>query len=485
MEQKRNLINELIKQADELRYLPATTEIDQVVDALVKSERNAEAVKLRLGLTGQPAMTLQAVADRMGVTRERIRQIEARFRRELRIRRRPWTPALNRALRTLRDAAPIAWAEADELLRQERLIDDRSGVRAVVDAARLFGLRVPFDVSDGVIFPRGSAEAATATPPMARRLVSHWGATTVEELRAVLAEQQRGEIDSDTARQVLAVVPGRAWLDETQDWFWIKGTSRNRLLNQIEKIMSVAGSIDIGDLRNGVGRHHRMKGFRPPREVLARLCVDSGLYRREGDRIIGGADLPDWREALGGNEAALTEILFDHGPAMRRDELERRAVDEGGMNRSSFYVYLSYSPILERFAPGVYGLRGAPVSAATIKALIPQQTRQQVLQDHGWTSEGQVWIAYRVSPAGATSGVLGVPANLDDLLRGSYRLLAEDTRNVGTLVVDDNIWGVSPFYRRWGVEAGDYLVVQFDLAEKSAVLTAGEEEILLRFQEAE
>ena len=40
-------------------------------------ERAQKVLRLRYGLDGDPPMTLQQVGERMGVTRERIRQIES------------------------------------------------------------------------------------------------------------------------------------------------------------------------------------------------------------------------------------------------------------------------------------------------------------------------------------------------------------------------------------------------------------------------
>jgi hypothetical protein len=171
---------------------------------------------------------------------------------------------------------------------------------------------------------------------------------------------------------------------------------------------------------------------------------------------------------------------------MRRDDLERIAVEERGVNRSSFFVYLGYSPIIARYAPGVYGLRGARVTAGEVNALIPPRARQQRLVDSGWTSDGKVWIAFRMSAAALQSGVLTVPAAFQDFVSGSFLLFSEQDRPIGTLVAKDSrMWGVGPFYRRWGVEEGDYVVVAIDINARRATIGAGGEELLLRFQEAD
>ena len=478
-------VRHFVAEADNHRRLSVVEELETIVVAVLNSDRGWQAIRLRLGLDGEPAKTLQGVGSRLGITRERVRQIEKRLSDQLN-QQQVWSPAFCKTIRTLRDAIPLTEEEAQELLHREQLLARSESLpfKALFKLGMLLHKDLPFEVAEGWLFPTGSGEAVSALGSHARRLITHWGTTTVDELRTTLVEAGIGKVDDQTARTILESIDGFNWLDREVGWFWIKGTARNRLLNQIEKIMSVAGSIEIGELRDGVGRHHRMKGFRPPREVLARLCEDSALYERHVDTIIG-RDLPDWRKTLGKNEATIVSVLFEHGPVLRRDELERYAVEEHGLNRSSFYIYLTYSPVLQRYAPGVFGLRGAKISAAEVKAMIPSRARRQVLQDHGWTQDGKVWIAYKISPSGASSGVLGVPSVLDELLHGSFVLSSEDGRPVGTLVVDDNMWGLSPFYRRWGVEAGDHVVVTVDLNHGTATIAAGAEDLLLRYQQGE
>jgi len=176
---------------------------------------------------------------------------------------------------------------------------------------------------------------------------------------ARLVEETSLVVPARLARLLLASHDDFCWLDERRGWFWLRPTARNRLLNQIEKIMAVAPSVSIAELRDGVGRPHRMKGLRLPRHVLARLCADSGRYELSGDRVLAMPGHPHWKDCLGQGEAALVAVLLDHGPLMPREELERIAVGEKGVNRGSFYVYVGSSPVLACYAAGVYGLRGS------------------------------------------------------------------------------------------------------------------------------
>lgn len=477
------VIKTLSAEGARLRRLRLDGELSEILDAVLKHENARTVVTARLGLGGRPPVTLDEAGRAGGVTRERVRQVEKSLRSSLGECEAVWTPTLDRILRVVGKGGPTTFEDLHSALVDRRLIPSGFSMQSVLAAADLFGRPIAIDAKHELV--TSSLVAPTQVFQLARSLVTHWGATTVDELCADLDPTSS---DPALAQLITLVLEGHEqfrWLDNGRGWFWLRGTARNRLLNQIEKIVSVAGSIPIGDLRDGVGRHHRMKGFRPPREVLARLCEDSGLYEHRGDLIVGKPGLPDWKDILGQNEATLVELLMDHGPIMRREDLERLAVDEAGLNRSSFYVYLGYSPVIARYAPGVYGLRGAPVTAAEVDAMIPARARTQVLQDHGWTATGALWIAYRISAAGERSGVLGVPGAVKTVAQGSYALATEDGRAVGTLTVEDNMWGLSPFYRRYGIEEGDFIVLVLDLQIRTATIHAGAQELLLRFQSGE
>jgi hypothetical protein len=476
-------IRALVARGDQMRRLTLPVELGQILMAVTRTEHQRSALIRRFGWDGLPPATLEEASQEIGVTRERVRQIEAKARKQFDS---AWTPALDRALAMIAELRFTTAAEIQAALQEAKLVTDDFALSSLVRAARLFGREVPA-ITDrgGVVATADLAHAVTAIEGTARRLTDRWGTTTVAELASVLSEKGF-DLGEDVARKGLDSVPHIRYLDEERNWFWFLGSTRNRLLNQIRKIVSVAGSIDISELRDGVGRHHRMRGFRPPRSVLARLCVDTGLYRVEEERVYGANDLPDWRDVLGTNERLLAEILFEHGPVMRRTDLEELVVGDRGMSRNSFYVYLTYSPILQRYAPGVFGLRGATISAAEVSALIPHIVRSKVLSDQGWTTDGRPWVAYTLSPSAVASGVLSAPAALAPVLQGSFKLITSDDAPMGTLVVEETrMWGISPFYRRRGVDSGDTLALEFDVKARTARVHVGDEARAVQLQEDE
>lgn len=480
---KAEAIRHLVARGDALARLPLEDELDGILEALTTSEHQRMALRRRFGWGGLPPSTLEVASEQIGVTRERVRQIEAKFRKRL---AHAWTPALDRALRIVSSTKFGTAGQLLDSLREAKVIRTDFSLASLIRAAILFGRAVPDLIEhEGVLAPADFARAVGDVQSAARRLTDHWGTTTVAELMSVLADNGAA-LTEEVVRKGLAAIDEIHFLDGECNWFWMSGSKRNRLLNYVRKIMSIAGSIDVGELRDGVGRHHRMRGFRPPRAVLARLCAETGLYRVEGERVFGTAELPDWRDVLSANEKWLAETLFEHGPVMRRTDLEDLVVGEGGMNRSSFYIYITYSPILERFAPGVYGLRGARISAAEVSAMIPHVVRSQVLREHGWTKDRRIWIVYRLSAAAVSTGVLSVPAALAPMLRGQFNLVTTDGAAMGTLTIEETrLWGVSPFYRRRGVEAGDHLLLVFNTADLSARVDVGDDAIALEHQTGE
>jgi hypothetical protein len=478
-------INRLVNKASQLSKLTLKTELSQIIDSIEPNQRTRQIVVARLGADGGDPQTLDKVGKSGGITRERVRQIEAKCLSKIQQRSPIWTPVLDKTLSLVARFTPIKEKDLQKLLKDQGLIWGDFSIESLIKIAEIFEKNVDFvyDKEHGFVSHTRFIEHVPEVTKTASSLVTHWGATTVDELRQELVS--RGvDIDSNQIYSALEYRDDLVWLNKKDGWFWLKDAPKNRVLNYVQKIMSVAGSIDLGELRNGTGRWHRVYGYRLPKKILLALCITSGLYSYSDEKLIGGDNLPDWRSVLASGEKTIVEILFDNGYIMRRADLEEKAT-EAGLNRTSFYIYLGYSPVLARYAPGVYGLRGAPVTAAQIESLIPPRQRtSKIFRDNGWTEKGNLWMAYKISRASSISGVVGVPSNLAKFIRGSFRLHTESNQPIGTLTIrNSNMWGLSPFFRKWGVEAGDYIVIEFDTKSESAIITTGDEEVITRYQE--
>jgi hypothetical protein len=106
-----------------------------------------------------------------------------------------------------------------------------------------------------------------------------------------------------------------------------------------------------------------------------------------------------------------------------------------------------------------------------------------VLKDCGWTHQGKLWVGYHLSENSILSGLCSIPSSLTRFISGDFTLNAVDGSVIGTLATNNtSAWGLKPFIRRKGVEAGDYLVLVFDLPSRIAVAHLGDENLLDDFQ---
>jgi hypothetical protein len=456
---------------------------DELIDFLAsRPERDRRIVARRLGWDGNGGCTLEIAGNENGITRERVRQLEKKALEPLRTAPDyPFAPRLDAALELVEDLLPAPVDRIEYALTEARISEARFALGGLTTAAEILGREVNFKVSkqggSSFVMNAASADLPGIIRRHSRRIVEHWGTGTILDLRTRVSEEVNGDVEEVTVVQILKMSADFYWLDKPSGWFTLSSVPRNRLINQVEKILSVTPRVHITELRDGVRRHHRMKGVAPPRRVLSELCRLTPGYRVEGDYVVADPPL-DWVEVLADIEETMARILFEHGPLLTGSEFEKLCVG-AGINRASYYAYLGYSPIIARYASQVYGLRGVEFPPGAAENLVPQGRRHRVVQDHGWSSGGQVWIAYRLTESLIKTGVIGIPAAIKQHVSGAYQLRSEEGANVGKLVAKEtSAWGLGPFFARRGGEAGDAMVLTFDIGDRLATVSVGNDEIL-------
>ena len=435
------------------------------------SPRRIEIVVRRFGWDGRGVKTLQAVAEEYGVSRERVRQICSRAMKEVRGTE-AFAPILDRALEFVRAHIPAPAAEVEALLVEAGITGSRFSLDGLRSAAEIFGRDPAFVLLEAggvrVVTTPGTDNDGELTQEIvrrARRLVSHWGATTLDAVADALQESHGISVNRDRVARILVGKRDFAWLDESGGWFWISTVPRNRVLNRARKILSVVDRIGVSELRDGIARHHRMEGSAPPRHVLLELCRQAPGFRVERDEIIADPPLA-WTEVLADVEKTMVRILLEHGPVLPRPEFERHCLS-AGMPRTTFYAYLDNSPIITRYSRGVYGLRGFPVQPGLVESLTPRTHTRRVLQDYGWTEDGKIRLRYRISKAMLTNGVCSIPASMKPFLAGEFALIGDDDLQIGTLKCRaGSAWSLSSLFHRHGCVVDDHLILTFDLATR-------------------
>jgi hypothetical protein len=459
-------------------------------------ERNRDILVGYYGWQDGRQHTLTEIGDRFEITRERVRQVCAKLTKKAKPSSATPVPALDRALALIAARLPCPAAQIEAELAQQGLTAIGMTTEGVAIGARLLGRPVRFKVvkvpnektpssgTDGesidgrLVIRPDQANAVLAIVDLAKKEAYFHGLAKVEDIEQAIADDEGPRVTQALVRQTLRLMDGFCWLDEPKGWFRLLLIHKHGLPKAVDKVLAVAGSVSVEQLRTALERNRRLWKEPPPENVLLEFCRQMPGVCIDGDRII--SDPPrDWKEALTGVEAKLVSVLLEHGPVMERGAMEDLCVADG-MNRFSFHAFVSWSPVIAQYGHSVYGLLGTKVAPRQVEDLLVRRRasrlNHRVLDDHGLTDDGRVWLSYRLSKAASTYAVITVPAALKKVVRGRFQLLAPDGREIGTLATKDGrAWGLGAFLRERGARIGDHIILTLDLEKCTAVVSWDEE----------
>ncbi len=183
----------------------------------------------------------------------------------------------------------------------------------------------------------------------------------------------------------------------------------------------------------------------------------------------------DFSAILAETEKTFVAVFRGVGPLVESHKLEKECLRRG-MNRATYMQYLTYSPIIARFAKCVYGLRGTEVPPGSADSIFMERPRaRRVLADYGWLEDGKLFLTYKLSAGTLANGIVSVPSGMKQYLAGAHELRVADGVSIGRLVVKESqAWGLGPLFSRRGGEPGDSLRILFDLKTKTAVAELGQ-----------
>lgn len=439
---------------------------------------HGEALIARLGWDGNGGCTLQEAGDLAGVSRERVRQLEGRLKKQLETVN--YVPQVDRAIAVLNEAAARLEPQAADVLFRSGISRKLFHPHGVLTAAEYLDRPTDFVISPdgGGVQMRGDTLLQPLTIAF-RSLTDVNHVASVAELEARARELGlNDQLTSDVVRSFVDRMEAAVWLDTEHNWFWDgRDTS---LYSSAVKILAVTGSVRLETLRTGVLRNFRTKNTSLPRSAFSGLCRAFG-FQVESDGTVQSAIPLSPEEILGSIEYAIFKVLSQNDFVMRGTDLRNECV-AAGVNRSSFFVYLSYSPILERLATGVYALRGKRIDPSQVSYLAGSlPSSEPARRDHGWTKDGALWLGYEVSLNIYDSGVVFIPSGVRSMLgEQKLELFTVEGIRVGTFVISNtgNAWGLTPFINRRGVEIGDHLVVTIDTDLQLAVVMSGSHELV-------
>jgi hypothetical protein len=456
---------------DEEPSLKVEDELAEILRSAKFDQRQSRALSARLGWDGKGGRTLAEAGQVGGYTRERVRQLEDRLQLYLE-KARPSIPLVKAAVKALQGIAPTHRRRGALKLLKEGLARERFDPAGIINAARMMRLSSGVAIIGEGLVPEGSRSDLERVRKAARKLVSVNGAGSVAAMIDRLANMS---LPIDRAFGFVELAEKIKWLDAKREWFFIP-VKRNRAENYLRKMFSVAKTLTLEDLREGLRRPGRAREINLPRHVLSALFKKLGWIDIDGETATSLVDL-DYRKILERTERTIVEVFRTHGPVLDRQTVLDLAA-ERSLDRTTVGLYLGWSPIIQRIAVNRYALIGAEIPAGTLEAMRSAPSRQRVQQDYGWTSEGWLRIRYRLSQPVVDSGVIGIPGAVRDILRGRFRF-APPKAYLGELSADGtHLWGLPRLRRESGAEAGDALVLEFDLASRTCRASVGGAELL-------
>lgn len=476
----------LLRQALEDWETPSAdlhTSLRARVEAAEQSPRNHDLILRQLGWDGYGPQTLESVAAPFNLTRERVRQIVRRAR--VTMARRSPPRALVDALALAHELVPCSREDWDRALGQAGLTYRPFHPGGLQTAAEVFELPIVFEVLPDVgLLPFGAEDVPRRFLAAARRHVSARGCADLYELTEDMASEVHPAFGCDRGISFLRGLVDEAddfeWLDRDSGWFWRAcGFGRNRLINNVAKVLAASPSITIGELRGAIRREPRMRGYTPPSAILKAACARLPFARLEGDVLVRKEAALAWDQVLGELESILVQEIDRIGPVAQWTELLSACADRG-MNAGSFAAMSSRSIVLWRPAGGLLARVGAALPPGLIEAKLRDRPAERggLTLESGWTSNGLLFLTARPSTTALATGYIYIAVDIRPYVQGNYELQTLDGEALGELQVrGQNCGDLRRLFRRLGAEAGDVAVLWFNPAAKLVVSAVGDREL--------
>ena len=206
--------------------------------------------------------------------------------------------------------------------------------------------------------------------------------------------------------------------------------------------------------------------FVPPTNVLANFLEFHGIATVH-DRVAFANSSFEALE-LGKNDMGLALAFEELGSPVTREQLEDYCLDDLGMNENSFYVYLSYSPIVVKLARGLFSLVGHDVEPGAIEQMKAELKERLFEASTGWSKAGTLWWHSQLDRPTINSGAHAVPAFVLNLASGEWSAKTIDGLDLGVTKVENGFFsGLKLAFPLLGASNKDFVQIDFDLADRT------------------
>jgi len=415
--------------------------------------RHADIFAIRYGVDGEDASILQAVGDRYGVTRERIRQITAKMLEraaDLRVE----TPCLDRLQSEIRLFLPSTVDALDKRFRD--LLGERLTIVGAANfATEVLGKRVvtitdsPMDMAKSgplvAIDPDNhEPEIIRAIRDVAMGMIRSVGAANALCVAGAAGEATGQGVLPIQVTNVCKILTGFQWLVEQDGWFWfgpdIPGD--NYLHYATRKVLAAAnGRVDVEELQQACSRSRRawiaQDRSRPIAVELPIPVITAILTHTPWLKAVQSNDFMLIEQAPVGEILSETELrifreLKAAGGLSARLPIFQKLVQDEGMHLITFQSALANSPVFKKLDTGVFAIRGWPWARDMVEA--PPTGNSKVAASV--EDPTQIFIDLHLSEAAVKNYLCDVPvASKKHLSTGPYTV--EGYEETAELVILD------------------------------------------------
>lgn len=413
-----------------------------------RERRGADIFALRYGVEGEAAATLQAIGDRFGITRERVRQISNKmeYRKGNFIGK---TPSFDLLQREIRKMVP-APAERINIEFREFLGESLSIENAERFAREVLGQSIVTLTEKSTDLTLGYGIFAIDAKTHDSELIRIFRDVALRMVRGTGAAQMSfvaGEVSSISQRGVAVqecvlackFVAGFEWLAEEDGWFWFGPKWENRLLTVAKKVLAVANrKVDVEDIQGAMSRSRRNNyqadKNRPYAIDAPYWVVGEVLKRVSWLKVIQSDDFQlvepvAIESVLSEVELAVTRIARANGGVVARYTLTKELLDPeiASFSAIGLHAALDASPIFYRLDAGIFALRGSAIKPdALAKASGAVGGALQHMRNHEIPTadaEGFLSIKFEVKPYIINLRYFEMPSRIAHLIpKGEYQV---------------------------------------------------------------
>lgn len=490
------MLNECLHAIDrKLGQLHTGTLEDDLYDILLTicrgNERKTKIVSMRLGWSDGNQRTLQEVGDLVGLTRERVRQMESRAQKLLE-RKSVYSPKLTDALQIAKRMTPC---RSDTFARE---LVDRGFLRTAWPASTFVIAAVYLGLPHGLnVFNAGAGELLAgeiATSELAQRvrgisreIAQRQGAANVKDVAFRASEGLQRWVSYREAHAVVGSLSDVEWLDEANGWFWCGEPAKSRVIGTIRKMLSVSPRIAMDEIYEGLIRNSRMddEGF-APKPIIQMVCARIPWMQVHQRAYLKRRESFSWRDELVGVERVLVEVLVEAGNALDHYDFKRRSMARS-IPEGSFTVYEGNSPVIQRISPGIWGLRGATISPRLLVELndkinarnrVAARARLEKLPP-GTVSDDSQLCLFNITASVFKNHCMTLATSVS-AEAGTHFEVRIDSRRLGTVLLteDRRLRGLLPLLRNAGALPGQIYTARFDLQSKLIQMDRAKEHCL-------